>query len=79
MLTKLFSALLSFVIVHLFYVVLGFAFVFISITHKFGLRFLAMSFFPSLCGKYCKLDCQNVKCGNWTCPYYHKGANKCKQ
>lgn len=76
---KLIQVLILFVIVHLSYAVLGFAFVFIPLTHKVGLRFLAMSFFPRLCGEYCKLDCKNVRCGNWTCPYYHKGENKCKQ
>lgn len=76
---ELLRVLFSFVILHVSYVLLGLAFVFIPFTHKLGLRFLAMSIFPRLCGKYCRLACPGTKCGNWTCPYYTEEGRACKR
>lgn len=37
---------------------------------KLAIRLIAMSYSKNT-DKYCKQDCQNTKCGNWTCSQYH--------
>lgn len=67
---KLLHVLFSFVLIHLVYTVFGRLLVGFNVTHKLGLRLMAMGFFPNSCLKHCRLDCDNVHCGNWTCPNY---------
>ena len=42
--------------------------------HKVGIRMLAMSLLVSgrCVARKCRLDCENVHCGNWTCAKYAK-------
>ena len=42
--------------------------------HKVGIRMLAMSLLVHgrCVARKCRLDCENVHCGNWTCAKYAK-------
>lgn len=45
--------------------------------HKVGIRMLAMSLLVPgrSVARQCRQDCDNVRCGNWTCTKYSKPNN----
>ena len=70
--------IIMFLFLDVFHLLFGLLLVRFNCTHRIGLRWLAMScFFPDkkLPG-LCRLDCQSVQCGNWTCSDYHRYPNK---
>ena len=78
-LITLLKLLFWFVMIHLLYGLIGLLLVSIFSAKKHpglrraGVRLLAMSFFcDMLLPYYCEMDCTDKKCGNWTCPNYHR-------
>ena len=72
-------ALFSFFFFDLLYIPLGLLLVRFDKTHRIGVRCLSMSiFYPKRrIPSKCLLFCNTSKCGNWTCPNYHKHVNPC--
>lgn len=69
---KLIGVLVMFFAVHAGYTLFGFVLVRFRLTHRLGLRLMAMGFASKSCPLYCRLDCSKAKCGNWTCPKFLK-------
>lgn len=42
--------------------------------HKVGIRMLAMCMLVSgrCAARQCRQDCDNIRCGNWTCAKYYR-------
>ena len=73
------KVLFWFGLIHLLYGVIGLLLVSLCSfkkhkhLHRAGVRLLAMSFFcDAFLPDHCQMDCSNTKCGNWTCPNYHR-------
>lgn len=69
---SIFSILLLFLVLDLFWILVGLILAHFDKTHAYGIRLLAMSIFGCfLCPYVCIQDC-TIECGNWTCDKYHK-------
>ena len=69
--------IVSFFLPNVIYLLLGSALVKSLRFHKLGVRMLAMSML--ITGRHiassCHQDCENARCGNWTCAKYAKPKN----
>lgn len=70
---SIFSVLLLFLVLDLFWILVGLILAHFDKTHRYGIRLLAMSYLATGLAPYVCTDKMSVKCGtcgNWTCPLF---------